>query len=326
MLTKFNCKAIKRIAIFRRNGLGDVLCAIPLVLRCKELMPQAKIHLFIEKRSFPLVPYLEGPDEVAMIPSQRNKYFEIVKLAWQWRNIKFDLALSAKTSPMRLMNAFLLALRAKTRIAYVDNRWDARLVNYSIPYDHQKPVHQALQAIHLIDPSMDILEEKYYPVLKRVGKKTFFPNTTVLISVSNNRIGSTLPIDRYASILNTFFLERPFSVAISSLSKDYSRAKELAILLKMENKVFLTEIFDDFLILINSVDLVFVGDGGIVHLAAALQKKSVVLYGGTNLDKWGPLNKHALSLSHPHHIADIPQSKIIAALSKQLPCAQEIRI
>ncbi len=310
--------AIRRIAIFRRNGLGDVLCSIPLALRCKELMPQAKITLFVEKNGFCLAPYLKGIDEVALIPSGCNKYINIAKLAWQRRKEKFDLAISAKTTPMKLMNLSLCALRAPYRMAYVQNRWHSAVINCPKRYAEQNPFHQALQAIHLIDPEMNELPKRLYPTLRSVDQQRLFSQKTLLISLSNNRVGSTLPPQRLAYLLNRLAKETSFAVAISVLPKDVAKAQEIASLLTMEHKLFATKQFPHFLSLLNSADAIFAGDGGVAHLSAALQKPALHLFGGVKVSQWGPLSKYASTLFHPTHVIDIPEEQILDSLHSLL--------
>jgi ADP-heptose:LPS heptosyltransferase len=281
-------------------------------------MPRAKVVLFIEKGSSCLIPFLEGPDEVVSISSERNKYFEIAKLAWRLRAEKFDLAISAKTTPMKLMNASLVAIGAKHRAAYVDRSWHSRLINHPRTHSKEVKIHQALRAIHLIDPEMEELPKRLFPTLKLPKKTRLFSQRTLLISASNNRVGCTLPPEETAELLNALALKIPFAVAVSALTKDISKAWKIASLLKMEKGIFDTGNFDEFMALLNSADAVFVGDGGIGHLAAGLQKPSVLLYGGTKVWEWGPMSQKAIVLSHPHHVVDISREEIFKALEETL--------
>lgn len=315
--------AIQNIAIIRRNGLGDVLCSIPLVLRCKELMPNAKVTLFLEESGFLLAPYLQGPDEIALIPPSRNKYFGIAKLGWQRRSESFDLAISAKTSPMKLMNVSLFALRAKERAAYVEGKWYDRFVNRAKIFEKDALIHQALQAIQLIDPEMSELPQRLHPKLRSVRKEKLFEKKTLFISVSNNRAGSMLDLERIASLLNKLASIQNFAVAISCLSKDIDKAERLSSLFQMQHSVFVTEQFSQFLTLLNSADAIFTGDGGIVHLAAALEKPSLCLFGGTKVEQWGPLSNQAIVLSHAGHIMQLPEENILEKLKQLLELVEK---
>lgn len=310
---------IQKIAIFRRNGLGDTLCSIPLILRCKELMPQAKITLFLEKAGYCLAPYLKGPDEIALIPPSSNKYLEILKLAWQRGFEKFDLAISAKTSPMKLMNFSLYLTRASHRAAYITtHKWHEKLITHPRAHIPENLSHQALQAIHLIDPEMMELPRRLHPTLQGIEKKKLFAEKALFISLSNNRIGSTLSLERTASVLNTLYQFRSFAVAISCMELDFLKAKKMSSLLNMPNQIFATKQFADFLTVLHSADIIFACDGGIVHLAAALQKPSLFLFGGTKVEQWGPLCKEALTIAYPGHVMDIPETQIVYHLQRLL--------
>jgi ADP-heptose:LPS heptosyltransferase len=178
----------------------------------------------------------------------------------------------------------------------------------------QNPFHQALQAIHLIDPEMHELPRRLYPSLRAVDRQRLFAKKTVLISVSNNREGSLLPPQRLVRLLNSLAAEIPFAVAISALPKDVAKAQEIASVLTMEHKIFATKQFPHFLSLLNSADAIFAGDGGVAHLSAALQKPALHLFGGVKVSQWGPLSKQASTLFHPIHVVDIPEEQIFNSL------------
>ena len=80
---------------------------------------------------------------------------------------EFDIAISAKTSPMKLTNFFLYWLQAKERIAYVDNSWHKSLINRPIKYQYQEAQtkHQALKGLQTIAPQLKDVPEECYPTL-----------------------------------------------------------------------------------------------------------------------------------------------------------------
>lgn len=305
---------MKRIGIIRRNGYGDVLCGIPLVLLCKKKFPEAKVSLFVDERSAGLVPYLEGPDEVVSIPEANNKYLGILKTIWQQRE-RFDLVISAKTVPMKLMNFFLYGLRAEKRVAYVDGSWHGWLINGGVPQSFEE-AHQALKCLQLLDPSLEKIPEELYPRLKVPEEKRFFEGPTVFISVTNNRLGSTLDLDKYEWILNRLHETKTFSVVVNCEPKDVERAAGLN--LKMPSRVVPTASFGEFMQVMKGSDVLFVGDGGNMHLAAALDKPQVVMFGGTKVWEWAPLSDKAICLSDAHNVNFIDREKILGALGTLL--------
>jgi ADP-heptose:LPS heptosyltransferase len=309
--------AVKKIGIIRRNGLGDLLCVMPLVNLCKERFPGCQVTLFVDGRGAPLLPYLQSIDESVVLSSFASKYGSLLKTAWSQRDQKYDLLISAKPSPMKMLNLFLYALRGKERIAYVDESWHSRLVNQPRPYDPNEQKHQMVKSLRLLDPSFEAVPSHLRPRLN-VKPSFQFSEKTVLVSVTNNRIGSTLDADKIQRHLNALALKTSFKTVINCELADLTRANLLAAGLKMPAEVIATASFDDFISLIASVDACFIGDGGIMHLAAALDKPQVVLFGGTKTWEWAPLSEKAICLDDLHNVNFILEDKIQQALEKIL--------
>jgi ADP-heptose:LPS heptosyltransferase len=290
---------------------------MPLVNLCKERFPGCQVTLFVDERGAPLLPYLQGVDQAVVLPSLSNKYAALLKTAWAHRYKKFDLLISAKPSPMKLLNLFLYLLRGKNRIAYVDEAWHSKLINQPRAYDPNEEKHQMVKSLRLLDPSFETVPSILRPRLT-VTPSFKFDQRTVLVSVTNNRLGSTLDSDKTQRILNRAYQKTPFKVVINCEPADYDRAKLLAEGLVMPSEVIPTPTFEAFVSLIASVDAFFIGDGGIMHLAAALDKPQVVLFGGTKIWEWAPLSEKAVCLSDPHTVNFIPEETILQALEKIL--------
>jgi ADP-heptose:LPS heptosyltransferase len=318
------------IAILRRNGLGDLLCAFPLILYLKKTFPECSITLFIDQRNAPLIPYLPKVNHVVVFPAKGNKYWNLYRASRPFRN-KFDMAISAKTSPMKLNNFFLYCLRAKERIAYVDDNWHARLINRPIPYcpSEAKKLHQALKGLHTVAPDLREVPQEFYPnihVPKEIkgkyvaGQPAGLP--VVLISATTTKPSNRLDIDRYASILNSLHQKIPLSVRIIGQKNDRLRADAIAMRLQMQVQVHFPRNFDEFMVLLGASDLFFVGDGGVAHIGAALGKHIVALYGETNPEEWRPLSKKADIFYHPAHVDRLPPDAIYEALKRKIDIIQ----
>lgn len=149
-----------------------------------------------------------------------------------------------------------------------------------------------------------------------VAKKYHFDEKTILISVSNHRIGSQLDSDKIAKHLNHLFEKAPFKVVLNCEPKDKVRAEEVATLLKMKYEIILTPSFDDFMGLLASVDASWTGDGGVMHLMGALNKPQLILFGKTALWEWAPLNPKVICVWHPENVNLIPEEEIQRGLEK----------
>lgn len=317
------------IAIVRRNGLGDLLCAYPLILYLQKR--GALVTLFVDQRNAPLIPYLPPVEHVAVFPAKGFKYGNMLRMGLRyWK--RYAVAISAKTSPMKLMNFFLFCLGAKERIAYVDKGWSSLLINHPLPYDPAlaKKQHQALKSLHMVDPALDEVPEEFYPTLHipqairdRYPLPYSFLHPVVLVSATTTNPASRLNAARYSALLNRLHAHSPVSVLITGQKGDYERAGLIAAGLQMEHHVHFPRNFDEFMVLLNASDMFFVGDGGVAHIGAALGKAAVVLFGETNPVEWSPLSKEVRIFYHPEHVDHLDDETIFQALEKGLPKVED---
>ncbi|CAQ85509.1 MULTISPECIES: glycosyltransferase family 9 protein [Photorhabdus] len=289
-----------KIAILRRNGLGDLICTQPLINYLKLKYPSSEIHLFIDFNNEELTKYL-CPNIITHIIPKGNKYISLLTTALKQRKEKFDIAISAKTSPMKLNNLFLWAVNARKRYAVTSHKkWHEKLINTSTDLKKIDGLHQSLKLLKIFDPTIESIPSDLFP--KIVMKDFFgFSNSKfpkILFSVSNNRTRSQIKNERMASIANEIIKNFPDAVfLISTLYKDREKANQLLTMIEGKSQIIESENLKSFLSLINSVDLVIVGDGGICHLAAAINKKIVALYGVTKPQNWGPLISDELCIT-----------------------------
>jgi ADP-heptose:LPS heptosyltransferase len=315
------------IAILRRNGLGDLLCAVPLVLYLQHNIPEAAITLFVDQRNAPLIPYLPPVKEVVIFSDKGNKYWNLLRTAFKYRN-KFELAISAKTSPMKLSNLFLYGLRAKERVAYVDHSWHSRLINRPFYYNHAKAkqMHQALKSLNLVAPNLNEMPEAFYPrisvpaEIKKLYEKDqgVKGKPVILLSASTTQFANRPSVERYTSFVNQLYDSTSFSVMVIAQAHDQARAHAISCGLRMENRVYFPRNFDEFMVLLDAADLFFVGDGGIAHIGAALGKQQVVLFGAINPAEWRPLSNKVEVFFHPLHVDHLSDQEISLALRCKL--------
>lgn len=318
---------MKKIAIFRRNGFGDLLATYPLISYLKKTYTAHFITLFVGETNYPLIKFLPQVDEVVVLPSKGNKYFTTIREVSKKRGRHYDLALSAKTSPMKLMNIALFVSGAKERCAYVNSHWHSRLVNHPIPYDEEKAgeLHQALKCLHLVAPQLTEIPEELYPkiavpnaLLEPYLEQFRYNEPTIFISATTTKSENRFDSMRYAQVLNRLHKKMDFRVCIVSMQKDELRAEFIARHLQMNYRTYFTRSFDEFMVLLQLSDFLFVGDGGSAHIAAAMGKPQVVLFGQSHPKNWHPLSRLTTALYHPIHVNALSDEKILEALEQRL--------
>jgi len=327
-----NLSAYKNIAIINFHHIGDTVCNFSLFKYCRLQAPQAKITVFLGKENGVLAPWIDGCDEVIIVPitSKERRYCSIIKFALKYRK-KFDLVICG-LEPRKYIHIFMGILGAETSIAYIENTWHSKLINSGVLYDDplQRTRHNALQMLNVVAnyeelpdelrPRITIppaIKQQFLPqILAQLGDKIFAPR--LLISVTNNRPSCTIDFDRYCFLFNELKKTFNFSVIISSLQRDMARAQQLAALLPVPAVPVMTPDFSEFLTLLDWVDGCFLGDGGIVHLAAALDKPQLVLLGKVSPIEWWPLSKKTQCLSHPENVNQLDKKIIMIELSNLL--------
>lgn len=313
----------QEILILRRGGLGDLLCSLPMIQVLHQKAPQAKKTILIEGPQADLAKYFSTFMQSKILASG-NKYLSLLSEALHFRKQKIDLAICAKTSPMKLNNYFLLLLNAKKSLAYVDkNSWHGRRLLTCQEYfpELAQKRHQALKNLQLINPLQESIPEELFPkiskdLLKKTAKKQS-KHALIFINLSYNRQTSH-PGSLYLHCLNQMFKRKKFEILISCQKEQLEEAYLLHKMLHAPSRVFCGKNFDAFLGAIEESDICFVGDGGCMHLAAALDKKVLALFGRTSVEQWRPLCREVQCLHHNESAEKIDPEKTLDCLANFL--------
>jgi len=328
-------KPIKNIAVSCRQLLGDFILTTTLLNYCREMFPQAKLWIFGWDFQRPLLKYFSAHDHFVEFSDRYCRTGNIFKNAILNRRQKFDLAIDTKDHPSATGALFSLLLGAKYRAGFVNKDLLGKFINYGTDFipEQKNSIHTALMYLRFLDPIIKEIPEKFYPkfVIPAAVKEQYqkqlnqslatiesYPGPLLYVSVSSNGDYRYLGEQRFAEVLNTVFQQIPFRVVIGGVAKNSDRAHALSKLLLMPNTVMLTESIDQFILLIYTVDACFIGEGGTGHVAAALDKPQLILFGKVRVEAWKPLNPRVSYLSHPTDVKDLPLELIKSTLAEFL--------
>ena len=308
--------------IFARSSYGDLLLADPLIKYIKQLNTDNKITLFVEDKNVQLIEFMENIDYFYQMPSKGNKYLIFTLFGLKYRKNKYDISIAAKTGVGSGNGFFPYMLGAKKQISYISKTktWTDKLVNCPITFSEKiyHSQHYALGVLQLLDSKLTKIPDYLYPKLKIQVNVRNNLKPKLLISVSNNNDWCLLNNKTIASIINTISREFKFDIYISALKSDYDKALELKKKIIPQSTIKLTPLLKDYLELINSMDICFFGEGGGMHMAAALGVQQVAVFGNTSTTTWLPLSNLATVLEDKSNVNNIPTSKILDALKDKL--------
>lgn len=331
----------QKIAIIRRNGLGDLLMTLPLLFWCKRYL-HCHLILVVDRRNEECARLIDNPpwDEL-WVMDRGNKYLSALKIVWRLRKEKLDLALSAKPSSMNLM-IFLIGLSgARLRRCVISQKsffmkLMEKMINWPIlRKDLAIYPHQAQQVLHLLDGSMNEIDPIFFPRMKlasassvhqfeRICTECGLPKSPdvkrIYINLTNNRATSKLDPEQFFQVLRQ--IPEPMHIILGALPGDEQTLKiwKEALESHLGSKVALA-IGNDLsftLAALQQCDLIVTGDGGLMHIAAAVDRPLLALFGQTCVSKWSPLTRKYRCLYHPHAVNLIHPNDLVNGLKALL--------
>ena len=316
---------MKKVAIIRRNGLGDFIAGtVPL---CNYLVEKyngnVKFFFFMSSRNIGIARYF-FPDASCILIPDGNKYYTHITTALRCRSINPDLGIIPVPEYSKLSSIFMKFLGAQDIYGNTKGSFLARcLINHPCNIYNEKPYekyHVSLRTLNLIDTSLADVPKKYYPKFIQNNIVDFqlydtSNNPHVMVELSNNRKASQLSIRKTARIINRLYDSFKFNTLITCKPDDYTEAIALQTLLKSKSECHVTNSLDEFIAYVNKSTYVLAGDGGLGHIAGALGKKLVCLYGVTSVDRWGVLGDNVIHIADPIDVNSISDDRVLDALT-----------
>lgn len=311
-------------AIIRRNGLGDFIAGtVPLInyLINNGFCKEKEVFLFCSIANAPLVKYFFKECNVNVF-KQGNKYLSVFKTIIKNRNKKYDIGIIPIPDYPKLSSLFLYGIGCKDIYGRIGSSWIAEMLVDNKSYVADKDLffeHVSVSTIRLYKPEYIDLEKECYPKFNKSIIKPFEVDNHgpyLFVEVSNNRTTSQLSNANIAAVCNELEKQYDFSVLISAKRFDLNKANELMDMLNVPSEVHITNGLDEFVSYVDKADVVFTGDGGLGHIAGALGKNVVALYGGTSVQQWGILGENCTHLYDDKDVNNIDKSKMISEISR----------
>lgn len=305
--------------MIRRTGLGDFLAGmVPICNYLQIVYGKCDFYFFMNNRNTELVRYFFPDAHVYCIPNG-NKYIETLKTALKYRYIQPEIGFSPMPDYPKLNNSFLYLIGAKERYGRVTSVI-TKTVNHPFICNEDELYKNsvALCSLKFFDHSIKEVPNEVYPEfnqeLIKPYKCQYADKKHIMVEVSNNRETSQLSNQKTANVLNSLSSSYPFSVLITAKESDFYKAADLKSLLKVNSEIYTTPNIHDFLSYVNATDIVLCGDGGLGHIAGALNKKTVALYGKTSIEHWGIIGHDVIHLYNSTDVNNINNQDIVNAL------------
>lgn len=289
---------MNKILVFTTNWLGDALFLSPLLVALKDNFAQSYLAVLSVPRVREM--FQNNPDvDKIIIYDEKGKQASLISrigLVFKLHRERFDTAFIIKPS---LSRTLMLKCAGIKKIIGFDNPKSGCLLTVKIP-----PPNKVL---HKIDYFLTIIENLRIKINKR--KYEFFPSAEDKVYIarlfSQKRIARNLPLivinpganwypkrwpaENFAGLIKRIKEGLPLNIAISGAAKDRDLAEKV---IRESGK----EIFDftgetslgQLGALMQEADIVISADSGPMHIAAAVGRKVIALFGPTSARITGP--------------------------------------
>ncbi|GAA8278092.1 lipopolysaccharide heptosyltransferase I [Helicobacter pylori] len=297
-----------KIAIVRLSALGDIIVSAVFLAAIKECLHNAQIEWFVDERLGAILehsPYVDKLHPIALksVLTTFNP-LKIFKLFKSLRAYEYDIIIDMQGLVKSALITQMLKAPKKVGFDYASAREGLSAFFYSqkvsIAYDEPILKRNFTLLSHALNlPKKEISESLSsrskvfsYQDSPKIDALNLNKNKPkILFVLETSKINKTYPIERFKDL--ALMLEN-FQICLL-WHADEDKANALYGALKHQRDVLLLPklTLNEIKALLFKMDLIIGGDTGITHLAWALQKPSITLYGNTPMERFkleSPIN------------------------------------
>jgi heptosyltransferase-3 len=330
----FQLSSVKKILLIRRNGYGDMICALPLIRNIREALPHVQIDLLASERNEVIVRNLNLVNQIHLYKRGkglfRNHYLNLPRVLRPIIAEQYDLLIAIKGGFSPLLAVISYATRIPWRLGYVPSK--GHDLDYCFNLKVELPVereHQVESCLRFLDPlgiprstcnlsiHVDDNETGVPEFLKASNVET---NRFVLINVSSERVESRWTEQGYVTVSQTLFREYGLPVILCGLSRDRHLMENIKK--KASDAVFNIcepQNIHVFASLVGECRFLICGDGGPMHIAAAMNKPVLVLFSATDPNIWRPYQVPFTYCQKGRFVSEIPADEVLEKIRTWLP-------
>ncbi|GAA8395187.1 lipopolysaccharide heptosyltransferase I [Helicobacter pylori] len=297
-----------KIAIVRLSALGDIIVSAVFLAAIKERFANAQIEWFVDERFGAILehsPYIDKLHPIALKGTLTTfNPLKIFKLFKSLRAYEYDIVIDMQGLIKSALITQMLKAPKKVGFDYASAREGLSAFFYSqkVSIAYSEPILKrnfTLLSHALNLPKNEISESlssrakvfSYQDSLKIDALNLNKNKLKILFVLETSKINKTYPIERFKEL--ALALENFQICLLWHASED--KATALYGALKNQRDVLLLPklTLNEVKALLFKMDLIIGGDTGITHLAWALQKPSITLYGNTPMERFkleSPIN------------------------------------
>jgi heptosyltransferase III len=323
-----------RILVVRRDNIGDLVCTTPLLSALRLRFPGAWIAALVNTYNAPVLEGNGDLDEV--IAYEKLKHLEAGRSAvaalaarlaslWRLRRGGLDQVLLATPDFVPRTARLMRWLAPRQLVGYSDGSAAARVLDLAVPVAAVARGHEvervfALARLLGIEGEIPPLKLLPAPAEVRAAQARIGgAGPRIALHISARRPAQRWPPERFVQLAEA--LPGTAVLLWSPGSADHPRhpgddEKARAILAATRRAVpYPTLRLQQLIGVLAACDAVVCSDGGASHLAAALGKPVVCLFGDSSAERWRPWGAaHRVLQPASRQVRDISVDEVLEAL------------
>ena len=314
-MTQVSANDIKRVVVRGTNWVGDSVMTVPALRALRRVLPAAKITLVVRPAARGIFTDVDFVDEILIY--ERRNVLSVGPQIRAWRQRQFDLAILFQNAFEAALIPFLAGV--PLRLGYATEARQALLTHPLMLPDWRSSRHEVFYYLYLItaleqllfgtseiceavpDASLQIADARKSEaenLLRAYGVRERQPIVALCPGSINSR-AKRWPAEAYAALADRL-IESQRQVLLIGAAGEADVTREVTRHMK-QNPIVLTgkTSLDQIIAVLSLVDLVVTNDTGPAHIAAALGRPTLVIFGPTNPLTTRPFAPEAEILRHP---------------------------
>lgn len=331
-----------RILVVRRDNIGDLVCTTPLLSALRQRFPQAWLGALVNDYNAPV---LLGNEDLNEVVSYRKlKHLDEAESAlaslrarirsfWSLRRTRLDYMVLA--TPAFVSRTLHLArwLGPRKILGFSDGSAAARALDLSLPLSQVAHLHEVEQVFALgahfgIDSPIPPLKLRPDPASVAQARAKAPPQKAIGVHISARRPAQRWSVERYAALIERLYAEfgaaslllwAPGAASDPRHPGDNEKARAVAQSVSRRTpdaalRLYPTNTLPELIGALSICDALICADGGAMHLAAALGKPIVALFGDSPPARWRPWGvPHRVLQPASRNVADISVEEVVEA-------------
>lgn len=304
-----------KFLIIRRDNIGDLLCVTPSIHALRKKYPDAYISVLCNTYNAPILKNNLDIDKIESYKKGKHRggesllsvYFHKVKLIFSLRKKQFDYIVVASSAEKKRDWNLAQWIRPASIVGYIHEDVIPKKNDLTIkapPCSEEKGRHEVeyvfklfeLLGVHSPIPTMQLHAES--PSYAIGENPSDLKSKIIGIQISARKVRQQWPIENFSDLIekinnkfnvNFLIFWSPGDTDNPTHPGDDDKANKLLELChQLPVKLYPTDSLSDLTQGLSLCDSVICSDGGGMHIAAALGKPIVCLFGNSNAKQWHP--------------------------------------